>query len=49
MDIVDLCYFHGVLSQADLFFVRKDWLSRCADLRPWQTKAFSWDAWSKFV
>jgi FkbM family methyltransferase len=48
-DIVDPCYYHGVLSQVDLIFVSAEWIKRCPDLRPWQTKAFSWSAWSKFV
>ena len=45
-DIVDLCYYHGVMSQADLIFVHRDWIARCPDLRPWQTKTFSWEAWN---
>lgn len=45
VDIVDLCYYHQMLSQADLIFVHRSWIARCNDLRPWQTKPFSWDAW----
>lgn len=49
VDIVDPCYYHRILSQVDLLFVHKDWMLRCDDMRPWQTKSFAWDAWSKFV
>lgn len=49
VDIVDPCYYHRILSQVDLLFVHNTWMQRCGDMRPWQTKAFSWDAWSKYV
>jgi FkbM family methyltransferase len=46
VDIVDLCYYHSCMSQVDLIFVHRDWVAKCADLRPWHTKQFSWDAWA---
>ncbi len=46
LDIVDPCYYHGMLSQVDLMFVSKAWVAKCPDLRPWQTKPFAWEAWS---
>nr|CCF78642.1 putative Methyltransferase FkbM family [Rubrivivax gelatinosus S1] len=46
LDIVDLCYYHEVLSQVDLIFVHRDWVARCPDLRPWMTKTFAWSAWA---
>jgi FkbM family methyltransferase len=46
VDIVDLCYYHGSLSQVDLVFVHVNCIARCPDLRPWRTKPFSWDAWA---
>jgi FkbM family methyltransferase len=49
VDIVDPCYYHRILSQVDLLFVHKNWTQRCEDMRPWQTKSFTWDAWFKFV
>jgi len=48
VDIVDLCYYHGVLSQVDLIFVKSEWVARCRDLVPWQSKAFAWSAWHRF-
>lgn len=45
VDIVDLCYYHRMLSQADLIFVHRSWIARCEALRPWQTRHFSWEAW----
>lgn len=45
IDIVDLSYYYGLLSQVDLVFVRQDLVSANADLRPWETKKFTWDAW----
>lgn len=44
-DIVDLSYYYGTLSQVDLVFVRQDLVNANAELRPWQTKTFAWEAW----
>jgi FkbM family methyltransferase len=44
-DVVDLSYYYGTLSQVDLVFVRQDLVQENADLRPWQTKSFTWKAW----
>jgi FkbM family methyltransferase len=49
IEIVDPCYYYGLLSQMDLILVNLDWVSRCPDLTPWQSKAFSWDAWHNFA
>jgi len=49
VDIVDPCYYHRILSQVDLLFVHRKWMELCGDMRPWRTKEFAWDAWSKFV
>ena len=48
LDIADPCYYHGVLSQVDLIFIRSEWASRCRDLLPWQSKTFAWSAWHRF-
>ena len=44
-DLVDLAYYHGVLSQADLVMVNPAVFDPPA-LSPWMSKTFSWDAWS---
>lgn len=44
IDIIDSCYYHGVLSQVDLVFVSTA-VYGLADLRPWQTKEFAWEHW----
>lgn len=43
-DIVDHCYYHGVLSQVDLVFVAERLFDN-PNLRPWQTKPFRWKHW----
>lgn len=48
LDIVGICYYHQILSQVDLVFVRKEVVARHADLRPWATKAFSFEHWQEF-
>ena len=46
-DIVDLAYYHGVLWQVDLVFVRKDIVERIERLRPFEASSFSFqkDYW----
>jgi len=48
LEMVDLCYYHDLLSQVDLIFVRKETALKCPDLRPWSTKAFSFEQWQRF-
>lgn len=48
-DIVDLCYYHGNLSQVDLFCVSYAFRANLPDLRPWETKEFRWDAWQSLM
>jgi hypothetical protein len=43
-DIVDQCYYYDMFSQADLVFIAERYMDIPA-LRPWQTRAFSWDGW----
>jgi FkbM family methyltransferase len=43
-DIVDQCYYFGVMSQADMIFISKD-ISERPDLRPWDTRKFDWRGW----
>jgi FkbM family methyltransferase len=45
VDIVDLCYYHEMLSQVDLIFASDDLLRRVPDIRPWGRKPFSNEAW----
>lgn len=45
-DIVDLSYYYGTLFQVDLIFLRQDVINANDELRPWETKTFSWDAWT---
>ncbi len=48
-DIVDLCYYHGNLSQVDLVCVSYAFRANLPDLRPWETKEFRWDAWQSLM
>jgi len=48
-DIVDLCYYHDILSQVDLVFIKRALFGRHAELNPWGTKKFSWDAYCPFT
>jgi FkbM family methyltransferase len=43
-DIIDQCYYYGVMSQVDLVFIRADLYSN-ENLRPWETRPFGWDKW----
>jgi FkbM family methyltransferase len=43
-DIIDQCYYYDMFSQADLVFISNR-LMQNPNVRPWETKAFSWDAW----
>jgi FkbM family methyltransferase len=45
IDVVNLCYYHETLSQVDLVFANVQLLRGMPDLRPWETKQFSSDAW----
>lgn len=49
LEIVDLCYYHRLLSQVDLVFVNRNVIKRHADLQPWVTKKFSFDQWYKYA
>lgn len=44
IDIIDTCYYYGVFSQADLIFVSST-VANLPDMRPWQTKEFTWNQW----
>jgi FkbM family methyltransferase len=46
-DIVDLCYYHSILSQVDVVFVKADVLKRHPELEPWANKVFSWDGYQQ--
>ena len=48
VEIVDICYYHQLLSQVDLIFINKKIISQHADLRPWATKEFSFHQWHAF-
>lgn len=43
-DIIDQCYYYGVMSQVDLVLIAERFYVN-ANLRPWETKPFSWDKW----
>lgn len=43
-DIIDQCYYYGVMSQVDLVLIADQYFEN-EHLRPWQTKEFSWDKW----
>jgi FkbM family methyltransferase len=49
LEVVDLCYYHRLLSQVDLIFVNRRVIKRHADLHPWATKTFSFEQWYKFA
>ena len=49
LEIVDLCYYHRLLSQVDLVFVNRNVIKRHSDLQPWVTKKFSFDQWYKYT
>lgn len=44
IDIVDVCYYAGVFSQADLICVSSE-VAATPALRPWETVEFSWKNW----
>lgn len=43
-DIVDICYYYNMFSQADLVFLAGRLMDN-PNLRPWQTKTFTWKEW----
>jgi FkbM family methyltransferase len=43
-DLVDQCYYFGVMSQVDMIFLSQK-AFELPDLRPWQTKKFDWQGW----
>jgi FkbM family methyltransferase len=43
-DIVDQCYYYNMFSQADLVFLAERLMDN-PNLRPWQTKTFTWKEW----
>jgi FkbM family methyltransferase len=46
-DVVDLCYYHSVLSQVDVVFVKDELFAQHAELEPWSTKTFAWSAYQQ--
>jgi len=45
VDVVDLAYYRGLLSQVDLIFVHSDIVHDLDTLRPWETSAFDRTQW----
>ena len=43
-EIVDICYYFGVLAQVVLIFVSNN-VMQLPSLRPWETRQFSWQEW----
>jgi hypothetical protein len=43
MDIVDLSYYNGILWQADLIFVKEDFVKKIDRLKPFQAKSFNFE------
>ena len=49
VDIVDLAYYRGLLSQVDLIFVRSDVVHDIDALRPWETTTFDRTQWYPYT
>lgn len=49
LELVDLCYYHAVLHQVDAVFLKPTLFARHADLEPWSTKSFSWEAYRQLT
>lgn len=43
-DIVDQCYYYGLFVQADFVFIANRLMDN-DNLKPWQTRKFSWEGW----
>jgi FkbM family methyltransferase len=43
-DLVDQCYYFGVMSQVYMIFLCQE-ASQLPELRPWETKPFDWKGW----
>lgn len=49
VEIVECCYYYGLLSQVDLVLVNLRTIDRLPDLHPWRSKAFSFSRWQTFL
>ena len=44
-DIIDQCYYHGIMHQVDLVFLNSTYMVH-PELDPWNSKSFDWKDWN---